>query len=597
MITNRLFTAISVLTMTAALGACGGGGGGGDDSAAGEVTSVGVISGFGSVIVNDVRYESTNSRIVSADSGASILENPTDAQLLEYLGLGQVVAVRGFSSSDGNGVANIISIDNELVGPIDSISSTQGFIVVNGQIVTIKPDTIIDDSIIEAARPGDQIDNDLRFGDLSETLDVLFSVDMVVEINGFPTDTGIDATRIEDVDNRDRSGVVLPKPGEVEVKGFVENLIPGFEFEINGLTVFYGPDDLDDDFGAGGLSTGQFVEVKGVRISSSQMDANDIELEDDFFDDDFGSGRFEIEGVIKEIRPDTQGTGGVIVIRSQEFRVNDVRLFMVGQRVEIEGTLRNDGSLLTGSVEDESEDTIRTEDIVVSRNGDSFTTRLGLIVTATGGTRLEIEGAGQRIEARGFPLNGGVTWTRIEIEADDDQDCRLRGPVASITGTAEDFSFAIQGVTINVSGVSSNNFEGSNGLSIGRQAFFEALDDGDVVQATANSGGCVPGTLTAREVEFENRLMDGGSDGANDNEIVGTVSNVTANSFDINGRSVTVNDDTLIDDSMIERVRGGEIANDQRLGDIPETLQQLLGATPNVEVQLSGDVAISIEDL
>jgi hypothetical protein len=569
MITNRLFTTISVLTMTAALGACGGGGGGGgggDDSTAGEVTSVGVISGFGSVIVNDVRYESTNSRIVSADSGASILENPTDAQLRQYLGLGQVVAVRGFSSSDGNGVANIISIDNELVGPIDSISSTQGFIVVNGQTVTIKPDTIIDDSIIEAARgAGVEIDNDLRFGDLSETLDDLFSVNMVVEINGFPTDTGIDATRIEDVDNRDRSGVVPPTPGEVEVKGFVENLTNS-EFKINGLTVFYTLDDLDDDFGAGGLSTGQFVEI---------------------------------EGVIKEIRPDTQGTGGVIVIRSQEFRVNDVRLFMVGQRVEIEGTLRNDGSLLTGKVEDESEDTIRTEDIVVSRTGDSFTTRLGLIVTATGGTRLEIEGAGQRIEARGFPLNDGVTWTRIEIEADDDQDCRLRGPVASITGTtAEDFSFAIQGVTINVSGVSSNNFEGSNGLSIGRQAFFEALDIGDVVQATANGGGCVPGTLTAREVEFENRLMDGGSDGASDNEIVGIVSNVTANSFDINGRSVTVNDDTLIDDSMIERVRfGEEIANDQRLGDIPETLQQLLGATPNVEVQLSGDVAISIEDL
>ena len=67
---------------------------------------------------------------------------------------------------------------------------------------------------------------------------------------------------------------------------------------------------------------------------------------------------------------------------------------------------------------------------MVSRNGDSFTTRLGLIVTATGGTRLEIEGAGQRIEARGFPLNGGVTWTRIEIEADDDQDQAVTQAVA-----------------------------------------------------------------------------------------------------------------------------------------------------------------------
>ena len=68
---------------------------------------------------------------------------------------------------------------------------------------------------------------------------------------------------------------------------------------------------------------------------------------------------------------------------------------------------------------------------------------------------------GKRIEARGFPLNGDTAWTRLEIEDDNDQDCRLRGPVANINGTASNFSFTIEGVAIDVSQVSDNNFEAS----------------------------------------------------------------------------------------------------------------------------------------
>jgi hypothetical protein len=599
MFNKRIFTAAPALIAVAALSACGGGSGSGSGSE--DITSVGTISGFGSVIVNNKHYDASNARIVSADSGQVIITNPTDDDLRKYLGLGMVVAVRGTSSDDNSGVATSIRIDDELVGPVDEINHLQGFIKVNNQIVTITPDTIIDDSIIEAFRGG-EIANDLRFGDLVETLDDLFSVAMVVEVNGFPNDTGIEATRIEDVNNRDRLGAD-DNNGELEIKGFAKN-VTDTQFTINDLTVNYDSGVLDDDFGSSGLLEGQFVEVKGVRVSTTEMDATRIEIEDDYFDDDFNSGRFEIEGVVSEIRPDAQGTGGVIVIGSHEFRVDDISLFTVGQRIEIKGSIVN-GSISLSGVNDQSEDNVRTEDRIVSSSGNSYTTRLGLTITATERTRLEIELGGERIEARGFPIDGNVVWTRIEVENDDDQDCRLRGPIAgvdTVNQTANDFTFTIQGVTINVSGVSENNFEGSNGLPIGRQAFFDQLDNGDVVQATADSSGCTDGTLTAREVEFENRLVigsGGGDDGVNDNQLIGTVSNVTDNSFDLNGRTITVNDDTMIDDSIIEAFQGGEseIPNDLRFGDIDETLQQLLGATPSVEVQLNGDTALSIEDL
>ena len=590
MFTKRLFTALPVLTIAAALNACGGGGSAG--SAPGEITSVGVISGFGSVIVHNKHYDASNAQIVSADTGAVIISNPTDAELRQYLGLGQVVALRGTSSDNNNGIANSIRIDDELVGPVDAINHLEGFIKVNGQIVTITPDTIIDDSIIELFR-GVEIPDDLRFGDLTETLDDLFSVAMVVEVSGFPNDTGIVATRIEDVDNRDRLGVE-DNFGEIEVKGMAKN-VTATQFEINDLTVTYDASDLDDNFGLAGLVEGQFVEVKGTRDSETAMTATSIELEDGIFDDDFQSGRFEIEGVITEIIADAQGTGGMIMIGTQEFHVNDISLFMVGQRIEIKGSLDGSGSVRIDGINDESEDTVRVEDTGVL-SGNSFTTRLGLIIVATERTRLEVESGGNRVEARGFPVDGNTVWTRIKVEVDANQECRLRGPVTDKTGTVNDFSFKIQGVMINVAQVSDNNFEGSDGLPIVRATFFAELHNGDVVQATADNAGCVTGTLTAREVEFENRFMGGDDNGANDNELFGPVSNVTASTFDIGGRTITVNDDTLIDDSMIELVRGGEIPNDLPFGDISETLEDLLAATPNVKVLLNGNIALSIED-
>ena len=607
--------------------ACGGGGGdGGGGGSTGvtntPVTSSGTVTAFGSVIVNGVRYDTSNARIISADDGAVVLENPTNAELQALIGLGQVITVQGTRSSSGGGVASSVLFDDELVGAVTSVSAADGSFVVLGQTVSVTPETIIDDSMIEAVR-GTEIPNDLPFGGLPETLDQLLTVGMVVEVSGFPSQNGLEATRIEDVKNQPGGGGAGGGLLDDEVKGFVSNLVSG-QFEINGLTVIYDDSDLDsEDFSNRPLANGQFVEVHGTAISPTMIEATRIELESQSIASGSSGGRIEIEGIIQSIRPDAQGTGGVLVINGVEIRVSDVRPFSEGIRVRLVGTLQADGSIVISSASGSSSgENIRTEDLVVSTDGTTLVTRLGLRIQPGNRSRLEDDtiddddnlsiadflgnAVGKRIEARGFPLNGDVVWTRLEIEDENDQDCKLRGPVANITGSVNDFSFTILGIVIDVSQVADNNFEGSADQPIGRTAFFNQLRNGVIVEVESDAGGsgCADGVLMAREVEFEppkDIFIGGGNgNGFNNNEVNGMVSSVSGNTFVVAGQAITANASTLIDDSIVEAARGVELsADDIPLGNLPETLAQLLPVGLSVEVTVdrsNGLLALRIED-
>ncbi len=304
-------------------------------------------------------------------------------------------------------------------------------------------------------------------------------------------------------------------------------------------------------------------------------------------------------------------------------------------RVEIKGSVLSDGSISLTRLKDEEEDTVRTIDTVVSADGDSFITRLGLDIAPTSRSRLEDDtdtlgdnpsvsaflGAvsGERVEARGFPLNGAIAWTRVEMEDDNDTDCRLRGPVASIGGNDFTIDAGNIDVTINVDSVSESSFEDANDLPIGRQAFFNQLSVGAIVQATSNgASGCVTGQLTAREVEFEpeNGVLfsdDSSSSSSSSssnvsasgfgNQIVAAVSDITTTSFVIAGETISVNASTLIDDSIVEDFRQVELnSGDLALGTLQanETLPNLLndGGIYEVIIDRSGatPVAVSIED-
>jgi hypothetical protein len=111
------------------MAACGGGGSSGADGGTAEAFAAGPISGFGSVIVNGVRFD---------DSSASIQDDDGVRGSSDDLKLGTMVEIESGRIDDSTGRAKALRIHfgSEIVGP-----------VVMGQTVEVRPETVFDDSL------------------------------------------------------------------------------------------------------------------------------------------------------------------------------------------------------------------------------------------------------------------------------------------------------------------------------------------------------------------------------------------------------------------------------------------------------------------
>ena len=153
---------VLVVLGSALIAACGGGasgtvagidGGGALPPMATGVTSQGPITGFGSIIVNGVRYD-TSGATFTIDGVAG-----TEADLA----VGQIVTVQGTLNSNGTtGVANTVLFDDAVEGPIESIDLGTSSMVVLGQTVIINGDTSFEDDIsprsLDGLSPGDVVE-------------------------------------------------------------------------------------------------------------------------------------------------------------------------------------------------------------------------------------------------------------------------------------------------------------------------------------------------------------------------------------------------------------------------------------------------------
>lgn len=509
----------SILGLATALGlvACGGGSSNGSSGnntppPAGPtpVTAVGSITGFGSVFVHGTKFEVAADTVVAIEDEADTLGDDS------RLRVGMKVRV---AAIDDNGVrtARRIEFDEDLKGPIeivtpDSPDSTTGTIVVVRTLVTI-------DS-------GTAFDNDIGNNDGISGIDIRdLAAGMVVEISGFPMATGYLATRVDRLLDASGGNPVVGDPDvdgdEMELKGIASVADDGSTITVKGV-VFDVADNIliDDGFQLGDLD-GKFVEVKADLIGGVFV-AVHAHFEDDFGDND-DDGEFEIEGILQAVNADN-----TIMINDMIITVNDTAALepLLNQRIEIKGTINDAGVLVLREAEPDVEDNVRTEDLVADVGDTSFTTRLGLVITPTGSSRVEDDtrddgdhltpaefllglSAGDRIEARANDATGSTTWTRIELREqaldNDDFECELRGPVTSKTGDETSFSFVIQDVTVTTDNASDNDFKGANDEVLGRATFFNNLQPGDVVEAESFEGDafCMPGALDARQVEFE----------------------------------------------------------------------------------------------
>ncbi len=129
----------------AILAACGGGGGGADGPVAAATAgatayAAGPISGFGSVIVNGVRYD---------DSAADVLDDDDGIRGREALKLGMMVEIDGaqMDHAAAMGKALRIRFGSEIVGPVGSVDTAAGTLKVLGQSVQTTANMVFDDSL------------------------------------------------------------------------------------------------------------------------------------------------------------------------------------------------------------------------------------------------------------------------------------------------------------------------------------------------------------------------------------------------------------------------------------------------------------------
>lgn len=493
--TSRFARASSVFAGLV-LAACGGGGGGGasggdsggqsagiDGTGIGSgrtVVAAGTVTGFGSVFVNGVRFETSSANfVIDGDIGTE-----------DDLDVGDVVVVRGTFDDDSeiSGTASEIVFDDLVEGPIEagSIDLVSGVFVVLGQTVVVSADTSFDDSIQLRSLEG------LSDGD-------------VIEVSGFRGSDGtIQATRIE-----------LKLAGqEFELTGIVVNLdAAAFTFDINGISVDYSG-ALIEDFAGGQVGEGDLVEVK-----SSGLGGNDelIATRVEFKGDDVGGedgDRVEIEGLITRFAgTDDFDVAGFPVTATAEtvFEGGIAADLGLDLKVEVEGELDAFGVLVATDVEIRRNSAVRVVAVVdsVDSANDAFVV-LGITVNTDDVTRIEDKSSleaepfsvddlltGDYVEVRGVELpagSGGIVASLVERD-DLDTETELRGVVTVETGT----TLEILGVTVSTSG--STEYRDENEVAISANEFFGQIAVGSLVQVSGLE--ISDRSISADELEIE----------------------------------------------------------------------------------------------
>ena len=464
---------IFVLAGALVVASCGGGGeqvagidSRGNPTPSASIFAKGSISGFGSVIVNGVTYD-TNSATFTIDGSPGTQAN---------LAVGDVVIIQATASGGGTPVASSVTFDDAVEGPISAIDLGAETLTVLGQLVRIDSATSFDDSIIPRSLDG-------------------LSVNNVVEVSGFfLADGSISATRIE----------LKPLGGELELTGIVSNA--GVDtFEINGFVVNFGG-ALIEDFPNGTPENGQRVEAKGDQLVGGDLIATRVQFKGGEFGDD--GDEVEVEGFITVFNSaaDLEVEGIRITTNAQTVYENGASTDLAENRkIEVEGSINASGTLVAESIEFKTSGALRVEALVEDIQASQFTI-LGIDIRVDESTRyedssvLDLEAfdfsdisVGDYLEVRGYEDQNGIVATQVDRD-DFEGDVAVRGIVESVA----DPDFVILGVTISTS--AATDFTDNDGVTDLTPAEFFGQADGRLVEA---SGTLIGAVINAAEVELE----------------------------------------------------------------------------------------------
>ena len=460
--------AFLTVAIATALGSCGGGGGGGGESSSGtSITTVGKVDGFGSVYVNGIKFDTSETRYQVDDE-----EGFDDSSL----GLGMVVRVEGEVSDDGmTGIADYIEYDDDLEGPIDAGSLSVGdgvttFTILGMAVAVDANDTVFDDGAsYEGLAEGQEL-----------------------EVSGFFDGTQIVASRIE---------LQTDAEDDYEVKGTVAS------YDSNGVALVLqngsiaGPYPLSDsvELDIPADPVGLFVELKlennggtveVVRIESEDRDRLEDEDED-----------VSLRGILVIGSNNEYSLNGVTFEVSPLTRYEPASLegsLTAGMEIEVEGRMQGD-LLIAEKIEAEDgeiEIEARVSSVQVNdeKNG-AITLDLGngqtVTVQVNNSTLFEDDSDSDLndddsfnlseltdsdyLEIEAIQLNSQYTAVHVERE-DEPKATQVEAPLEAF---AVNSSLTLVGATFSVDGSTEYEIDDS---SVDMERFFSEIEIGSKIE-------------------------------------------------------------------------------------------------------------------
>ena len=507
---SMLYSAITA-ALAINIAACGSGSSGSDVAGiggsgitpTGGVISSGTITGFGSIFVNGVEFETP--------PNVTIDDNPSSD---DQLALGMRVTVNGTVNADGvTGTAESVSYDDDLDGPVSNLAPVgndglfQTLTVLGRQVHISSTSTSFDVT-----------------GDLAGTTFDFDSIanDNHVEISGFLNSSGVlIATRVE------LKALVFDTSSIVEIKGIITSLNgakTNFNLvDVSGINIDTSDTTIIDNLPDSELADGAFVEVKGnCNASCSTITATRIEGESLGFGDD---DNVEIEGVITRYVSDSDfDVNGFPVDASGTSveRIPSTLKLGIDKEIEVEGTVVS-GKLIATKVKDEGGEikiaaTVAAGTVNESAGSFDLEPVAGQTITVKVDTSTQFEDEfgtitnpatlftnlndGDYLVIEGYD-DGSGTVIASEFERESANDILLQGIMESFTPDSE---VTVLGVQFQVQ-LPETEFENADDSPIS-QSFFDANTNDGVtlikIKDKNDPEKSDPANGVADEIEIEN---------------------------------------------------------------------------------------------
>jgi hypothetical protein len=432
-----------------------------------DVVVVGPITGFGSVIVNGVEFDTAATTVTMDDQPGTV----------SSLRIGMIVSIDGTVDSDtGLSRASEISFIDDAEGPITNMNRAAGSFVVLGRTVLVDELTVFEAATFE----------DLEDGH-------------VVEVSGlWRHQQQIQATFVRLVANQFMAGMTM------QVKGEISDLDIGQQrFRIGTQWCDYSAAMLE--LNGAQLANGMYVQVTSTAmIQNDHMLANMVQARDrarDRYRLCAGECQYELIGYVTafESATDFHVDGQAVTTSLDTVYVNGTAdTLALDVKVSIDGTLNDAGVLMADRIVFHLPSLVEIKGNVEHLDeANEIVTVLGIAVQTSEYTLFRDHTtsgpptfgfgdliAGDRVEIRAVLDGDSVIATRLERD-DPDEVVTLKAPVELVDVDMK--RITILGVTV----TSDNNTEFQNAAheEIDADEFFALVEPGSLVRTEGAYNG------------------------------------------------------------------------------------------------------------